>query len=77
MEIKRKWDKETCGMVEESGGKFPPLLINSVKRTKKGEGKRERKGGEGKRRRKMEKWEEKGKGKFPCVPMAKAQRSEN
>ena len=46
------------------GGEFPPLLINSVKRTKKGEGKRERKGGEGKHKRKRKKGEEKGKGKF-------------
>ena len=39
-------------MVEESGGKFPPLLINHVKEIKKGEGKRKKKkrrrGGEGK-----------------------------
>ena len=56
----------TCGM-EESEGKFPPLLINSVDENQKGRKKREKekeRRGEGKLRRKREKWEEKGKGKF-------------
>ena len=41
-EIKRKWEKGTCGMVEESGGKFPLLLINPVKGIRNGEGKRKK-----------------------------------
>ena len=56
----------TCGM-EESEGKFPPLLINSVDENQKGRKKREKekeRRGEGKRRRKREKEEEKGKEKF-------------
>ena len=41
-EIRRKREKETCGMVEESGGKIPQLLINSMKGIRKGEGKRKK-----------------------------------
>ena len=29
-EKSRKWENVTCGGMEESGGKFPPLLIKSV-----------------------------------------------
>ena len=75
-EIRRKWEKETCGMVEESGGKFPPLLINLMKGIRKGEGKRKKEeigrknvGEEG---RKEEKERD-----FPKVSTVEARRSEN
>ena len=64
--IQENGENETCGM-EESGGKFPPLLINSMnenqkrEKEKKKRKKKERRG-EGKRRRKRKKG--KGKGKF-------------
>ena len=51
-EKSRNGENETCGM-EESGGKFPPFLINSVNENQKGEekgngGERGRKGKKGK-----------------------------
>ena len=64
--IQENRENETCGM-EESEGKFPPLLINSMnenqkrEKEKKKRKKKERRG-EGKRRRKRKKG--KGKGKF-------------
>ena len=78
-EKSRKLENVTCDM-EESGGKFPPLLINSMEENQKWRKKRgKKKKGEEKekRRRKREKWEEKEKEIFPGIPTIKARWSEN
>ena len=75
----RKRENERCGM-EESRGKFPPFLINSVNENQERE-KERRKEKEERRRRKMkEKEEEKRRNEkenFPDVLTVETQRSEN
>ena len=63
--IQENGENETCGM-EESGGKFPPLLINSMNENQKREKEKKKKRKE--RRRETEEKEEERERKRKIFP---------